>query len=126
MFVEIAGENVENLLTLHLELKYDGALMTPLGAELGSGLDDAILEFNADSAGRLVIGLIDPRGVSRDGVLVQIEFEVTATSGSSPLVIESLEAFGGENLIDILVNARDGSFNAAGDAITAPIIAFGR
>lgn len=126
VFVSISGENLENLLTLHLELTYDAGLMAPTGAKLGSGLADALLEFNVDSPGRLTLGLIDPRGLSRDGVLIQVEFEVSATVGESSPNIEKIEAFGGENLIDLPVSARNGSFNADQDVVSPPVAIFGR
>jgi len=38
----------------------------------------------------------------------------------------NVEAFGGENLIDLSVTARNGKFNADQDVIDAAVIVFGR
>jgi hypothetical protein len=59
-------------------------------------------------------------------MLVEIGFTVVAQSGSSTLVVEKLEASGGENLIDLPASAKDGSFDAANDAVSHPVVTFGR
>ncbi len=124
--IPVLGENVAGLITLHLELVYDPDVLTPTEVILAPGLSDALLEYAVDSPGRLVVGLIEPRGYTGDGALMQIVFEVGQTDEASPLELERLEAFGGESFIDIPTTPREGVYRAAENEFDAPVIVFGR
>ena len=113
-------------MTLHLELVYDPDAVTPTDVILAPGLSDALLEYAIESPGRLVVGLIEPRGYSVDGALVEIVFQVGKSDADSALELERLEAFGGATFIDIPAWPRSGVYRAAEDAFDAPVIVFGR
>lgn len=123
--ISLRIENADRLMTLHVEVIYDPEVLTPTDVKLGPGLDQALLDFEVEEPGRLVIGFIDAEGFTGDGPLLEIDFLVLDQDGTSGLELHELEAFGGEFFIDLLTSPRDGLYNGPGNAITPPLIRFG-
>lgn len=118
-----AGEQVEipvtvsgspGMVAMHLELAYDPAVLEVTTVEPGPFLaGNALLEFNTEEAGRVVIGFASTDQVAGDGTLVVVHFNVTGLEGqTTPLNLQNGRAWD-EAGMDILVNTESGEFTVS-------------
>lgn len=121
--INLKGAN--NVGSLHIELVYDPAILSAAGVEAGQLAGNAVVESSLETPGRVIVGVIDAMGVSGDGPVATVSFEVLDAGGESPLSLENLEANHCETLFDILVQASAGIFQGSDSSFTAPAVNFG-
>jgi hypothetical protein len=108
--VPIEAEGASNIGAMHLDVVYDSSVLTPEtvtpDALLGS---NALLEFNANTPGRLVIGLITLDGIKGEGTIAKVRFKVIGNAGqTSALQLENCSAWEANTHLDVLVNTEPG------------------
>jgi len=122
--VPISVQNSENIGSIDIVLTYDPGALEITGVTPGDLAQNAMMEYNADSPGRVNIGVIDSDGISGDGTLVLMEFNVIDKAGTSLLKLESVKTHNVISLIDIINNTADGIYRAEGNTLEAPVIRF--
>ena len=106
--IKVAG--AANVGGLHVELSYDASILQAVEVKPGALAEGAMLESNLSSPGQVVIGLIDSGGMSGDGVLAEVVFQVTGQEGdSSPLDLGNLTGYDATSLDALAVDGVDGT-----------------
>ncbi len=122
--VPIRVRGASNVGALQFEITYDGALLTPLKVEAGSLAPNALVQFNAESPGRLAIGLVTVTPINGDGELVTARFKVNGTKGQViPLILANAQAWDETSLLDILVNTEPGQITVVSNQMNYFLIA---
>ena len=121
--VELAG--VEGIGSLHIELTYDASALTAVSVAAGDLAENALFEADTDTPGRVIIGIVDAVGITGSGPVAIITFEPAGPGAASPLELENIQAFDADTLIDILLSAAPGEFNAADGTVIPPTLTQG-
>ena len=82
------------------------------------------MEYNIKNPGRVIIGMVDSSGINGDGAVAMVGFSIVDAEGTTLLTLESVETHDATTLVDIINEASDGSFQANGQSVTAPLISF--
>jgi len=121
--IPINISDADNVGSLHIELVYDSSVLEVTDVKAGSKIKNGVVEFNTNTSGRLVIGIIDATGISGSGRAVSISFDVVG-SGKTDLILENIEATNAETLHDIITEAHKGLYNASDGTTYPPEIEF--
>ncbi len=115
----IERRGASNIGAMHLELVYDAAILEAKKVEKAHLLmGNVLLASNLDEPGRLVVGLVTLDGVNGDGAALNVHFVVKGQEGQkSPLSLENLRAWEGEQRLDVLVKAESGEFTVSAPGI---------
>ncbi|MHB8164197.1 MAG: cohesin domain-containing protein [Methanoregula sp.] len=120
----VSVRNAEELFDANLEISYDPAVLTFTGIELGEISQNGIIEATETKPGTIVISLADTSGISQDGVLMKLLFNVKGSDGtSSPITITSK---GLRNLDknDVPANVKGGMIIVTGAGQKTPIAGY--
>ena len=79
--IPITIKKADNIGSMNLALTYNSAILQATDVIPGALTQDAIIETNLDADG-IRIGLIDTNGISGDGTLFYVKFNVTAVSSA--------------------------------------------
>ena len=124
VIVPINLQGARNVGSFTIELAYDATVLEVTEVKSGDVAKNAMLEYNISSAGRVVMGIVDPGGITGNGSVANMGFTVIDTEGTSSLTLESVETHDATTLVDIINQTSSGSFDGNGDTITAPVIRF--
>lgn len=96
--VLVALEDSPGIGAMHLELTYDPALLAVEGVEQGSLVaGNALMAFNTDEPGRIIISLAAADEIAGDGTLAVASFLVSGEEGqTTALDLEYSQAWDGE------------------------------
>lgn len=99
---------------------YDPAFLTLKKAEAGQSVKDAVFQANAAKPGVVGISIVDANGISADGAVAQLTFDVKGADGkTSPLKL-TVRGITDTNIKDISYMTKSGtvtiSSSAAGKA----------
>jgi hypothetical protein len=121
--VNVTGDS--NAGSLQFELIYDAAVLQATAVKSNLAGSDVLFEFNTDIPGRVVIGIVDDRGITGDLKVVTVTFNALKDKGSCPLEIKNAAAYQVDTLKRLPVSTISGQYNGKGD-FTAPAISFGQ
>ena len=123
--VPVNARGADDVGALHIELTYDPAVLNAAGVEKGTLAGNAMMEYNLDTPGWVVVSMIDSAGMNGDGSLVVVSFEVLGEGEmTSPLTLEKLAAWDTTNIFDMPTGSSAGSFTVKGRSFTAPVVIF--
>lgn len=122
--VPIIVEDSKNIGSIDIVLTYDPSVLEITDTLTGELAQDAMMEYNADNPGRVNIGIIDTDGISGDGTLVIIGFNVVDKTGTSQLTLEAVKTNDASSLIDVINKITDGVYQAETNNLQAPVIGF--
>jgi len=122
--IPIQLNNADGVGALHIELVYDSSIIEVADVTLGSLGENGQVDFEMESPGRVIIGLIDAMGMIGSGDVVEIRFTENA-GGKSSLVLENVVATDAETLYDLVVQTSAGSLDTNNDTSTTPVINIG-
>jgi len=120
--VEISGVN--NLGALHLELTYDSQSLSAVSVKNGGAAKDAILEYNVNDPGKVVIGLVSVPGITKNGDIITVVFNVQKGATSTSLNLENIDAYDADTLANIPANDTVGTFSAKDKSFVPPTLVF--
>ena len=80
-YIYVTGENFEKLAALDLDIYYDPEVLTLYSAS-ASGISDATVELNTDTAGIIKLSMVSAKGISGELTLLSLRF--TAKSDVQP------------------------------------------
>lgn len=110
--VSICG--ADRLGDLNLTINYSADVLRATDFQHGTMLGDALFDANLEPQGTIRLGTADSQGLSGDGYLVYLEFEVIGAPGSStPLRGSVTTATRADNDQPVRVQVRDGLFTVA-------------
>ena len=114
-----------NLGSLELVLVYEPEVLEVTAVETGSLAEQAFLESSTATPGVLWTGMIDADGISGDGPAAIVTFRVIKSGVSkSPLTLQNVAAYDAASLLDIIVEASEGSISTIDGAISPPSLTF--
>jgi len=123
--VPIDVEDAANVGSLHIELSYDWAVLRAVAVEGGPLAGDAMVEYDVDAPGEVVVGMISSEGLSGDGSLLVVIFELREEGDSSVLLdLSNVLAYDLGTLERIPATVVAGSFLAADGSFSAPVLRF--
>ena len=122
--IPIQLNNADGVGALHIELVYNSSIIEVADVTLGSLGENGQVDFEVESPGRAIIGLIDATGMNGSGDVVEIRFTENA-GGKSSLVLENVVATDAETLYDLAVQTSAGSIDTNNDTTTTPVINIG-
>ena len=121
--VNITGAS--NIGSLHLELVYDAAILDVTTVESGTLMGNALYEYNIDTPGRIVVGLINSTGIHGDGSLLVFDLQVLEKASTTvPLVLENVAAYDASTLNRLTLSTMNGSFMLKDNSFTPPTLLF--
>ncbi len=120
--INITGAS--NVGSVALELVYDPGVLEAVDVKAGETAGNAMIEYDAETPGRIVIGIIASSGITGDGSLIMVGFDIIDEVGTTSLALVDVETHDATTLIDIINQASDGSFTAGGQ-LTEPVVRFG-
>lgn len=112
--IPITVEGSPGMVAMHLELTYDPAILEVETVDPGPLLEGkALMEFNTEEVGRLVISFASAEEIAGDGTLAVARFQVNGKEGQkSPLGLENGMAWDDIG-VDIIVNTEAGEFTVS-------------
>jgi hypothetical protein len=119
VLVEILG--AKNLGALDLKINYDAAVLKFNSVELGRVSKSGMVDFKNEN-GVVTISLVDTDGISKDGELLKLSFNVLAKSGASSKLGVLAKAFD-TDLKDIQVRAQGGTITVGGGGVFFIVVA---
>lgn len=122
--VPINVQGASNVGSISIEMAYDSTVLEATGVESGELASNAMMEFNIDNPGLVVIGIVDSSGINGDGAVAEVGFNVIDSEGTSSLSLDIVKTHDAESLIDIINETSGGSFIAEDGLAEAPLITF--
>ena len=130
---EVAGEvnvpvnlqGASNVGSISIELAYDSTVLEATEVAAGELAGNAMMEYNIQNPGRVIIGIIDSSGINGDGAVAVISFDVVDEEETSTLALAEVLTHDATTLVDIINETSDGGFAAEGTSIIAPAVIFG-
>ena len=122
VMIPVNIEGAAGVGSLHFELVYDWSVLRALEVEYGMVVGDAMFEYNVDVPGRVMVGIIDSSGISGDGSVAVVAFQLRgeADAGIS-LELENIVAYDAATMTEIPTTASAGSFTTENN-YTAPTL----
>ena len=114
-FVKVPIEVAEasHIGSMDIALAYDPSVLRAVWVGKGDLTANALLQGNAKPPGRVLIAMADPGGITGNGSIAMVEFEVLGEAGArSALAFTDLEASGVDAMAVPLAN-RTGTFTVA-------------
>jgi hypothetical protein len=113
--VNLSVSNASEIGAMDLALRYDPAVMRFAGFQAGASAENALLEANESEPGLLLLALADSNGLSGDGTLAVLTFDVTGADGDrTAIAVEVVRAYHYELLTDIPMSATPGELSITG------------
>ncbi len=122
--VPINLQGASNVGSISIELTYDSTVLEAIDVKSGELASNAMMEYNIDNPGLVIIGIVDSSGINGDGALAEIGFDVIDSERTSSLTLSSVETHDATSLIDIINEPSDGSFVAEVNTVIAPVVRF--
>lgn len=104
--VPIIVSSTKDLGAVDFKVSYDAKVLKFKSAELGKVSKNGMIDFK-DGDGVVLISLVDTEGISKDGEIVKLNFDVLAKNESNSKLTLQAKAFG-TDLKDIQVQTKDG------------------
>src|SRR3990172_8546833 len=109
--IEVAG--AAQIGSMDMALAYDPSVLRAVWVGKGNLTANALLQGNANPMGKILIAMADPGGITGNGSIAMVEFEVLGEAGArSTLAFTGLEASGVDAMAVPLAN-RTGMFTVA-------------
>jgi len=90
--VSVAGAS--KLGAADIKMEYDSTVLKFVDVELGEISTNGIIESNEVDSGIVLLSFADTKGISSDGTLIELNFEVTGAVGSSTKIEIEGRAYG--------------------------------
>jgi hypothetical protein len=114
--VKVFQKGAKETGSLDIEISFKPEAMEFLEVETAEGADNAMIEANAVSPGRIKIAMMDLDGLSVDGAVMTLHFKINAADGETiPIKIVSASANHFDALVEIPLTTEDGQLKVVTD-----------
>ena len=122
--VSINVQDADRIGAIQFELVYDANVLQVNDVRLDALGRAAQAGYNAETPGRLFVVIQNAPNIDGDGKICWIYFQVLNETGTSNLVLENVisKSLDTQELVESTTTP--GTFNAATDSITSPIIVY--
>jgi hypothetical protein len=103
-----------NLGAMDIVITYDPAVLQFSRADLGEISTNGIIEENSATPGTVKIGLVDTKGISGDGTLIKLQYNVIGKSGATTQVKPQVSGAWNLDLVDIQTTNSGGTISIGG------------
>jgi len=119
--IPVEIENAANIGSIYFELTYDAGSLTVLGVnEVVSG-GNALLEYNSDSPGRILVAMISSSGITGDVPIVMARFQSQGrVQELYSFDIENAVAYDGNSLSKLSLSTSSGDFTPKDKSFSPP------
>ena len=125
--VLIYAQGARNLGSLQFVLGYEPTVLAATKVARGTIARDAILEFTANVPGRVWAGIVDANGMTGDGPVAVISFDVVGHGeASTALTLAEVMAYDANTLVDIITRTSEGIFQVSDRSFISPTLSFSR
>jgi len=108
---------------LQFDVTFDPAVLSISDVTSGALLGNALVEFGGEPAGTVAVAIASLDGISGNGDLVVLTFDVVGDGGdSTALEVSDARAWEGENHLEVLVDAQGGDVSIAESGGGFPMI----
>ena len=119
--VPINVVDASNLGTMGISLTYDSSVLKGIEADSGALATNSLVESNEIEAGKMLISFADTSGISGDGAILEVTFEVLGDPGVSTQI--AIEAVGYDaDMLDVPLETAPGTFRVVEKGMGIPII----
>lgn len=116
-----------NVGSLEFVLVYEPSVLELVSVEKGVLAPTALIDSGARTTGRLWTAVIDTNGISGDGPVAVVSFNVVGNGVERiPLTLESVYAYDTTSLLDLVTESSVGSFTLGSKAVISPGLSFPR
>ncbi len=120
--VTVSISNASGIGALDLALRYDPDVVRFAQVQVGASAENALVEANEVEPGLLLVALADSDGLSSDGPVVVVEFDVVGSEGDrTTMAVETARAYHYDTLIDIPLATTDGELTVVVRAMPTPV-----
>jgi len=119
--IPVIVSGASNLGAMDLMVTYDPSILKFSGAEVGSLSTNGMIESNGDSPGVIKIGFVDSRGVTGDGTLMTLTFNVVGKKGATSKITPQVTGVKNANLVDIQTTITRGGVFTVGEGGKSPL-----
>lgn len=114
--VPINLEGATDVGSMDISLMYDPTVLQAVGVEAGKLGTAAFIESNTGNEGEVIIALADTSGITGDGAVVIVAFEVVGNVGlSSPLTLNKASVHNTE-LVEVISPTINGTLSVTEEA----------
>lgn len=114
VFIPITVNGASNLGAMDVVVTYDPTVLKFSGADLGELSTNGMIDSNSPSPGTVKIGVVDTKGVSGNGALIKMNFDVIGHSGSNSPVSVQVTGAWNLDLVDVLTSVSGGTVSVGG------------
>jgi hypothetical protein len=109
--VPINLEGATDVGSMDISMMYDPVVLQAVGVEAGELGAAAFIESNTGNEGEVIIALADPSGITGDGAVVIISFEVIGAVGSSSSLTLNEVSVHNTDLVEVISPTINGSLS---------------
>lgn len=104
--------------SIDIVVSYDASVLQLESIEKGSLTGNSMIDYNANTQGRVTIALADSQSMNGEGSVAVLKFKVLGKEGDkSAITITSASANEAATLIDVRLDTKAGSFSVTGGSI---------
>lgn len=111
--IPVSVSGASKLGAMDIKITYDSKVLKFSGAELGEVSTNGIIDSNGVDSGTVLLSFADTKGISEDGTLIKLNFEVVGAVGSSTKIGLEGRAYG-IDLKDIALKTSGGTITVSG------------
>ena len=113
--------DASNLGAMRISLTYDSSVLKGIEADSGALATNSLVESNEIESGKMLLSFADTNGISGDGTILEVTFEVVGDLGASTQI--AIEAVGYDvDLLDVPLETAPGTFTVVEKGMGMPII----
>ncbi|MEI6293546.1 MAG: cohesin domain-containing protein [Methanomicrobiales archaeon] len=112
--IPVTVSGASNLGAMDLVITYDPAVLKFSSADLGELSTNGMIDSNAGTPGTVKIGIVDTKGVTGDGTLVKMTFDVIGQNGATSPVNVQVAGAWNLDLVDIQTSVSGGTITVGG------------
>ncbi len=116
--------NADAVGSVQFDLMYDPDVLRLLEVLIGEKPSTTMVDFNTDSVGRAVIGIVDEEGIDGDALSLSVRFSILQKGAGSSLTIENVVAYDAATVSPVSASPMSGEFGADTGLVTPPVLAF--
>lgn len=122
--VPIELRNADTVGSVQFDLMYDPDVLKLLEVVTAAVPSTTMVDFNTDSAGCVVIGIVDEEGIDGDALSLSLRFSILQKGAGCSLTIENVLAYDAATVSPVSASPTPGEFRGDTGSVTPPVLVF--